>query len=79
MFYTYSVNDSGRVDVLQSSQDLVHEKLYVVVRQLLRLHDVVQISAHERSHQIDVAEVIQGCARREHIHQVDDLEEVNVD
>ena len=46
------VNDAGRVDILHAAYDLVDEELDVVVRQLLGLDDVVQVSAHQRGHHV---------------------------
>ena len=61
------------MNVLHSSQNLVDEELDVVVRQLLSFDDVVQVGAHQRAHQVDISEVVERGARRENIHQVDDL------
>ena len=41
------MNDPRRVDVLEAAQDLVDEKLHVLVGERLRLEDVVQVGAHQ--------------------------------
>lgn len=49
---TNPVNDACRVYVLEPPQYLVDEELNVVVGQFLRSHDVVEVCAHEMSHQV---------------------------
>ena len=49
-----TVQHVGRVDVLQSTQDLVEEVANVVVAQLLRLQQLVKVRLHQGLH--DVAE-----------------------
>ena len=46
------MNDASRVDVLHAPEDLVDEELDVVVRQLLRFDDVVEVGSHEVGHHI---------------------------
>ena len=48
------MDDAGRVDVLETAQDLIHEELNVLVRQRLRLQDVVQVGAHQVGHKVPV-------------------------
>ena len=64
----YPVNDSSWVDVLQAPKDLIDKELDVVVGQLLGLHDVVQVGAHQGADQVDVTEAVEGHARREDVH-----------
>lgn len=46
MFLNQSLTD------LQASEDLVDEKLNVVISQLLTLHNIVEICSHKMRHQI---------------------------
>ena len=49
---TYPVNDASRVNILEASQDLIHQELHVLVRQRLRLENVVQVGTHQVSDKI---------------------------
>ena len=49
---TYPVNDAGRVDILEASQDLIDQELHVLVRQRLRLENVIQVGTHQVSDKI---------------------------
>lgn len=60
----------SRVYVLQSAQDLVNQKLHVIVGQLLRAYYVVQVGTHEIGDEVDLAGVI---VRVEHILQSDHI------
>ena len=68
------MDDSCGVNVLHAPEDLVDEELDVVVAQLLRLHDVVEVGAHQVRHQVHVGELAQVLGRGEHVEQADDLE-----
>uniref|UniRef100_A0A182M113 Uncharacterized protein n=1 Tax=Anopheles culicifacies TaxID=139723 RepID=A0A182M113_9DIPT len=67
---TYPVNNAGTVYVLETAQDLIHEKLDVLVRQALGADDVVQVGAHQVRDQVDLLErferIVPGM---EHIQQ----------
>ncbi len=71
---THSVYDSRRVDVLHAPEYLVDEELHVVVAQLLRLDDVVEVRPHEVRHQVHVGELGQRRGRGEHVQEANDLE-----
>jgi hypothetical protein len=71
--WTDSVYNPRRVDVFETSEDLVDEEHHVIVTQTLRLYDAVQVRTHQVVHQIYVLEVIQSSGRREHIQQSDHL------
>lgn len=47
-----TVQHVGRVDVLESSQDLVEEIADVVVAQLLALQQLVQVRLHQSLHDV---------------------------
>jgi hypothetical protein len=54
-----TMEDISRVDVLESSQDLVREALDVIVRELLvRGDDMGQVSVHELVDKVQVIEVL---------------------
>ena len=67
------MNNSCRVDVLHAPENLVDEELDVVVGELLRLDDVVEVGAHEVRDEVEVVEL--GKIRRgsEDVLQPDDL------
>jgi hypothetical protein len=46
------VNDASWVDVLHAAYNLIDEELHMVVRQLLRLDDIVQVGAHQVGYQV---------------------------
>ena len=54
---THPVNDPCGVDVLHASEDLVDEELDVIVAQLLRFHNVVQVRSHQMGDEVDVREL----------------------
>lgn len=62
------------MNILHSPEDLVDEKLDVVVAKLLGFDDVVQVRAHEVSHQVDVRELAQVLGGAEHIQKANNLE-----
>ena len=72
------MNDASRVDVLHAPEDLVDEELDVVVRQLLRFDDVVEVGAHEVGHEVEIAELGQSRGGGEHVLQSDDLKDRNI-
>lgn len=53
-----SMDDIGGVNRLQGSQDLVGEILSMVVRELLRSNDSVQVRLHELLNEIDFVEAV---------------------
>lgn len=56
------------MNILETPQDLIHEELDMLIRQLLRFYDVVEIRTHQRSHQVYILErVIQGWGRCEDV------------
>ena len=57
------MNNAGRVDVLHASENLVDEELDMVVGQLLRFDDVIEVCAHEVSDEVEIAELGQGRGR----------------
>ena len=67
------MNDACGVDVLHAPEDLVDEELDVVVAQLLRLHDVVQVGTHQVGHEVHVGELGLVARRRENVEQADNL------
>ncbi len=48
------MQDVGRVDVLESPEDLVEEVADVVLAQLLRAQQLEQVALHERLHKVEV-------------------------
>ncbi|TNN34740.1 hypothetical protein EYF80_055097 [Liparis tanakae] len=48
----------GTATDLQAPEDLVDQELDVVVRQLLALHDVVEVGAHQVGHQVPVGQEV---------------------
>lgn len=54
VYATYPVYYARGVNVLQATQNLIDEELHVIVRQLLRSDDVVQVSAHQMRNQVPV-------------------------
>ena len=70
---TYPVDDPRRVDVLHAPEDLVDEKLDVVVRESLSLNDGVEVGAHQGSHQVQIGERVDRRRRREHVQQTNYL------
>ena len=67
------MNNSCRVDVLHAPENLVDEELDVVVGELLRLDDVVEVGAHEVRDKVEIAELGQRCRGSEDVLQPDDL------
>ena len=67
------MNDACGVDVLHAPEDLVDEELDVVVAQLLRLHDVVQVGTHQVGHEVHVGELGLVARRRENVEKADNL------
>ena len=55
-----SVENIGRVDVLETTEDLVEEVADVVVAQPLRLQQLVEISLHEALDDVHVLHGVQG-------------------
>ena len=49
---THPVYDAGAVYVFKAPQHLVDKELNVIVRELLCFDNVVQISSHQRSHEV---------------------------
>ena len=47
-----SSRPSSECACLERAQDLVDKELDVVVREALRLHDLVHVRAHQRRHQV---------------------------
>ena len=70
---SHPMNNSRRVDVLHAPEDLVDEELDVVVGELLRLDDVVEVRAHEVGDEVEVAELGQSRRGSEDVLQPDDL------
>jgi hypothetical protein len=53
------VEDIGRVNVLKTSEHLVHKVLAVIIGELiLRVNDFVQVSFHEVQHYVDIFEIL---------------------
>lgn len=72
------VDDTSRVNVLQTAKHLVNKELNVIVGQSLRANDVVQIGAHQMGHQVDVGEGLQGVTMVESVEKSDDVLMVHV-
>jgi len=53
------MDDPSAVDVLQTAQDLVDQKLDMIIRQFLRAYYVVQIGVHQVGHHVHLLELIQ--------------------
>lgn len=73
---SYPMNNSCRVDVLHTPEDLVDEELDVVVGELLRLDDVVEVGAHKVRDEVEVAELGQRHRGSEDVLQPDDLKTI---
>jgi len=76
-----AMDDPGAVDVLQTAQDLVDQKLNVVVGQLLGAYDVVQIGVHQVGHHVDLLKLFQrigGLSGMKDVQQTDDVLVVHV-
>ena len=71
------MNNASRVDVLHASENLVDEELDMVVRQLLRFDDVVEVCAHEVSDEVEVTELGQARGWSKDVLQSDDLKYCN--
>ena len=64
----------GRVDVLESPQDLVHKVLDVVDGQrLFAVNNAVQVRLHQVLHYIHVLELLRRRRRRDNINNADHL------
>jgi hypothetical protein len=67
------VDDVGTVDVETPSEQLVHEILAVVIREVLsRVNNFVHISLHQISDDVDIL-VTSGRMRFLYIHQPNDI------
>uniref|UniRef100_A0A0K8RI04 Putative mitogen-activated protein kinase n=1 Tax=Ixodes ricinus TaxID=34613 RepID=A0A0K8RI04_IXORI len=56
------VQNIGRMNVFEAPQDLVEEVADVVVAQLLRLEQLVQVSLHQALHNVDIFHLVDcGC------------------
>ena len=64
----------GRMDVLESSGNLVHEVSYVVLAQSLSLEKLVKVGLHESLHYVHILHCLVGL-RAQDVQDVDDLEE----
>ena len=70
---SYSVDHSGGMNVLESTQHLVDKKANMVVAQALTLDDLVQVGAHQRIDEVHLGEALQRRRRRKHVQQSDYL------
>ena len=52
------VDDSCRVDILHTPHNLIDQELYMVIRQLLGLDDIVQVGPHQVGHHVPVDKVL---------------------
>lgn len=75
---THPVDDASRVDVFHASEDLIDQKLDVVVGQSLSLDNVVQVGPHQVGDQVHVDKLVQGFAGRKDIQQANDVFMVHV-
>ena len=63
------------MNILETSEYLVYEELYVFVGECLLSNDVVEITAHELGDKVDILEVVKGSGWCEHIQQTNHLSE----
>lgn len=61
------MNNPSRVDILETTQDLVHQKLDMIIGELLRADDVVQVSPHEVGHHVHLLKLLQCFLRAEDV------------
>lgn len=61
---TYPMYDASAVYVLEAPQNLIHQKLNVIIGQALRANDVIQIGAHQMSAQVDLLKWINRIPAR---------------
>lgn len=66
------------MDVLEAAQDLVDQELHVIIAQLLRPDDVVQVSAHQMCRHVDLAERLQTLVRMEDVQKANHVLMVHV-
>ena len=52
------MDDSCRVDILHTPHNLIDQELYMVIRQLLGLDDIVQVGPHQVGHHVPVDKVL---------------------
>lgn len=71
----YPMDDASRMNILQSSKNLVNQKLYVFFVESLRSDDVVQVRAHLMVDKINILERGEVRCRREQIEKTNNLEE----
>lgn len=67
-----AVQHVGRVDVLEAAQYLVEEVADVIVRDLLRLQQLVQVGLHQALHDVHVSHAL-DARRADDLANVDDL------
>lgn len=65
------MNDTSRMNILQAAKHLIDQKLYVVICQTLSSDDIVQVSAHQVSNEIDLLEQLQGVTMIKRIQKPD--------
>ena len=67
------MNDSCRVHVFHSSQNLVYQKLDMVIGEPLSPHDSVEICPHQWCHQVQIRKSVDARRRCENIQEANDL------
>ena len=67
------MNDASTVNILHTPHYLVDKKLNMIIRQLLSLDDVVEVSPHEVSHHVHIGELVQTDLGGEAVQQSNNL------
>lgn len=73
------MDNSGTMNVLEAAQNLIDQKLHMVVGQPLRANNIVQVGAHQVRTHVHLFERLQPIAvRMEHVEQSDHVLVVHV-
>lgn len=77
--FIYPVNDTSAVNIFKTPKDLVHQKLNMIIRQLLCANNVVEVGAHQMCHKVHLLEGLQRIiARMKNIQQANNVLVIHV-
>ena len=62
------------MDIFHASEYLVYQELYMFIRKLLCLNNVIQIGSHQMGNQINIVEAVQRLGWCKHINKADNLQ-----